>query len=132
MPVQFGLSKEDMKTVINSLKRWMFREKPLRIQIPPRTAELTLNQWRQNIDLTSRFSALQQQELWRLATHCLQVEHPCHTVFSQLGVNPNDRVVQQAKIEGYELCLNNLRAMGQHAKPKPTLQARFEPEQAKK
>lgn len=88
--------------------------------------KLTLDEWRRQEQMVLESRALARNLTYRAQMDVLRNSHPCHTLFSPIGVNPNDRIVHQSKIEGYELCLNNLEAMTRpfkHAKP---LEATFE------
>lgn len=100
---------------------------------PPREqSELRLVDWRKNESLVSAAKTLAQQKTWKLQMDVLQTENPCHTVLA-LGMNPNDRVVQQARIEGYEMCLNNLAAFAKPLKLPERLMSTFEaPEETKR
>lgn len=121
-----------MKTILQSLKA-RFSEKPIRIEVERvKSTEIRLREWQKQPHLVEMAKNLFAQPAFKLAIDCLQSEHPCHTVFSALGTNPNDRMVHQAKIEGYEICLNTLLALAQSPKTNAPLEATFEAPEVKR
>ena len=93
---------------------------------PPRDlTEFRLADWRKSDNLVIAAKALARDKTWKLQMDVLQTENPCHTVLA-LGLNPNDRIVQQARTEGYELCLNNLAAFSKPLKFPERLESTFE------
>ncbi len=87
--------------------------------------KLTLDQWRQQEQMVLESRKLAQNLTYKAQMDVLRNSHPCHTLFTPIGVSPTDRVVQQAKIEGYELCLNNLESMSKQLKSPKPLEATF-------
>ena len=88
---------------------------------------LTLEDWRKQDQLVLESKALARNLTYRAQIDVLRNSHPVHTVFSPLGVSPTDRVVHQAKCEGFELALNSLDAMTKSLKRHAQLEATFEP-----
>jgi hypothetical protein len=82
----------------------------LRVQLV-QSHKLRLDQWRKDESLVTQMKSLEHNQTFIMAIQCLQNEHPRHIVMSPMGVNPNDRIVHQAKIEGYEICLNALSSL---------------------
>jgi len=66
---------------------------------------------------------------YRAQIDVLRNSHPVHSIFPPVGISPTDRVVHNAKCEGYELCINNLEAMTKPIKASKPLEATFEPPQ---
>lgn len=97
----------------------------VKVQVVP-SNKIRLSEWQKNQSLTSAMIALERNETYRMAVQLLENEHPRRLIFSPIGISPNDRIVHQAKIEGYELCLNNLAALSKFVKEKKDLQATFE------
>jgi hypothetical protein len=89
--------------------------------------ELRLDDWRKNPNLTEAARRLFQDKTYKLLRQMLDNENPCHNVLA-LGVSPNDRIVHQARIEGYAMSLNNLDAATKAILTKGSLVATFEPE----
>lgn len=87
--------------------------------------KLTLDDWRKQEQLVLESRALARNLTYRAQMDVLRNSHPVHTVFSPVGVNPNDRIVHNAKCEGYEICLNNLEAMAKPYKQLKPLEATF-------
>jgi len=98
---------------MKKLFRKLFPNKPsdaIRVQTVQST-KLTLEQWRKDESLLTAMATLERQPTFILAIQCLRNSHPCHSVFTPMGVNPTDRIVHQAKIEGFELALNGLSSL---------------------
>lgn len=94
---------------------------------------LTLEEWRKQEAMVSESIALAKNLTYRAQIDVLRNSHPCHTLFTPIGVSPTDRIVMQAKIEGYELALNNLEAMTRYLKSPKPLEATFsDPDQPTK
>lgn len=117
---------------MNSLQRFSVKllrlpnpEQPLK-PIPVSIAEMRLEDWRKQEGLVTEAMKLWRNPTFVLGICVLQTEHPRNTVLA-LGINPNDRIVQQARIEGYQMCLNNLEALAKPVKAKLQLEATFEP-----
>jgi len=99
---------------------------PIKVQLVS-SSILTLEQWRKDPSLVMAAKRLESDSTYQMALAVLQNSHPCHTLFAPMGVNPNDRIVHQAKIEGYELALNNFAALSTSFKSLKSLEATFQP-----
>lgn len=85
----------------------------LRIRIVTRSSrQLTLAEWQASEFLVSDAKRLLADPTMRVALDVLRNESPVNYGLPELGVQPTDRIVHQAKTEGYQLCLNNLEALG--------------------
>lgn len=93
--------------------------------------EMRLQEWCKTESLVEASRVLANNQTYKLQLDVLRSEHPCHSVM-QFGVSPNDRLVMQARIEGYEMCLNNLDAFKTSLKLPERLEASFEPPQQEK
>lgn len=114
-----------MKKLLNKLFNKPQEPVAQPVQVP--STSITLQQWQKNPDLVAASASLQKLPTFRLMMDCLRNSHPCHNVFAAIGVNPNDRIVHQAKIEGFEMCLNTIEAMAVPFKISKSLQETFEP-----
>ena len=113
----------------NLFKRWL-KPPPAESEIKVRMVAsntLTLKQWQASPVLIESAMKLGRDANFQMARSVLENEHPRHWVFAIFGVSPNDRIVHQAKIEGYELALNNLDALSKSQKNSKMLVATFEP-----
>lgn len=90
------------------------------------SANLRLADWRKTEHLVTESLKLSRNATWVAQRDVLRNEHPCHLVFATTGASPNDRLAHQAKVEGYELCLNNLDAFSQPLKKSEKLVELFE------
>ena len=120
-------------TKLQSLIARMFRiPEPQKGPLIPRdTGDFTLTEWRKSESLTAASRELSKNKAYKLQLEVLQNENPCHRVLA-FGISPNDRIVQQGRIEGYEMCLNNLSAFAKPLKLTERLESTFEPPQEKK
>ena len=127
---------------MNALQRFISRlfristvetpQRPIRME-SRETWKLTLDEWRKQEQMVLESRTLARNLTYRAQLDVLRNSHPCHTLFTPLGVSPTDRIVHQAKCEGYELALNNLEAMTRPFKQTKPLEATFEaPEETNK
>lgn len=65
---------------------------------------------------------------FKLMLVTLRNESPSSYVFSK-GASRDDRAALQARTEGYQICINNLLAMGRLQERHPMPQPSFEPEE---
>lgn len=87
-----------------------------RIQVLEREAsELRLAEWRSDPNLTKEAAKILAGSFVKIMLDVLENEHP--GAFVMLRGDQNDRAVQQARAEGYTMCLSNLKALGKHEKP---------------
>lgn len=87
--------------------------------------KLTLDEWRRQDQMVLESRALSRNLTYRAQMDVMRNVHPVHLVFPATGVSPTDRIVHQAKCEGYELALNNLEAMTKSLKASRPLEATF-------
>ena len=82
-----------------------------RIQIVERElGSLTLDEWRQDKALVTQAGNALSSPLIR---QMLQVLHNSHPAFQvMIAGDTSERAIQQAKCEGYTMCLSDLEAMG--------------------
>lgn len=95
---------------------WLKKSKPKQGPRPPRPESrqrlrMSLQDWREDKDLMASSSKLMSSDMMRMMLDVLDGESPHHEVIAH--DNMNLRVVHQARIEGYMLCLNNLMAFGE-------------------
>lgn len=109
-----------------------FIAKLFRISPPPHykvetreSFKLTLDEWRKNEQLVLESRALAKHPTYRSQMDILRNAHPVHMVMPSIGVSPTDRIVQNAKCEGYEMAVNNLEAMAKPFKHQKPLEATF-------
>ena len=86
---------------------------------------ITVDQWRGSEQMVLESIALARNLTYRAQLDVLHNSHQCHTLFTPIGVNPTDRIVHQARIEGFELCLNYLESMAKPLKKHAPLEATF-------
>lgn len=111
--------------IISALKN-LFRRPPEKIKVVTVSSHtLRLAQWRQADQLVVEAVALARNPTYVMQLQVLKNEHLVHTAFPAIGVSPTDRIVHQAKCEGYELALNNLEAMTKPMKATRPLEATF-------
>lgn len=111
---------------MNFLKN-LFRKPAVPIKVNVVSSHtLRLTQWRQTEQLVLESVALARNQTYAMQLQVLRNEHPVHMIFPATGITPTDRIVQNAKCEGYELALNNLDAMTKPLKAAKPLEATFE------
>ena len=91
-----------------------------------RSSDLTLEQWRKSEGLVSSLLTLSKTPIFKTMLDVLRTESPVNLGLPKLGVQPTDRIVHQAQIEGYHLCLNNIEAMITKGQESQTVEATFE------
>ena len=89
------------------------------------STELRLATWQQSPDLVTEGMRLLADRSMQLAIAVLRNESPSNLALPPLGVTSEDRAAHQAKTEGYQLCLNNLEALGRAGDEPMTLEATF-------
>jgi hypothetical protein len=104
----------------------LFRKKPIQLQVVRRDEhKLRLADWQQDQQLCAMAAKLLNNSDFVLMLSVLKNEHPAHTALPY-GVAMDDRVVLQARSEGYEICLANLEALGKSTLPVEMPEAAFE------
>ena len=109
--------------------RNLFARKPTVVYEKREAWRLSLEEWRKLDQMVAESIALSRNPTYRAQLDVLRNAHPVHNIFSPVGISPTDRVVHNAKCEGYELCLNNLESMTKALKKSKPLEATFEPPQ---
>jgi len=95
-----------------------------------RSSDLTLEQWRKSESLISGLLTLSKTPIFKTMMDVLRNESPVNLGLPKLGVQPTDRIVHQAQVEGYHLCLNNIEAMVTKGLESQHIEATFlDPEQ---
>lgn len=113
-------------------KLFRFPEAPKGVPIPRQVSDFRLAEWRKTAALVEAAKNLAKNQTYKLQLEVLNVESPGHIVLA-FGVSANDRLVQQARTEGYAMCLANLEAFAKPLKLSERLESTFEPpEQPKK
>lgn len=103
-----------------------FKKKPHRIRIIRRQeSDLRLRDWQMDGQLCSMASKLMARDDMKLVLAVLRNEHPLLTALPY-GVSMDDRVVLQARAEGYQMALNNLDAMARNLTVMPMPDTVFE------
>ena len=110
-----------------NLKFWQRRKTEIRV-IARDPIRLRLSEFRTNRALVGEAQKILMLGSLKLMLDVLRNEHPCMMVL-QTGSSPNDRVVLQARGEGYTMALANLEAMAQFQEATPVLEATFESEE---
>lgn len=101
-------------------------ELPLKVQIVS-SHTLTLIQWRKQEKLVTDAMTLARNMTFQMMIQVLQNEHPSRNGFASVGTSRDDRAAHQAKIEGYEACINKLKEMSQPWTASKPLVATFKP-----
>ncbi len=114
-----------ISTLMKKLLQKLFGIDLVRIQNVT-NSNLTIAQWQKQESLVTDMRALERNQTFKMAMDVLRNSHP-KSIVLQLGTSPNDRVVHQARIEGYEYCLNNLAALSQVPKQTKAIEATFQP-----
>lgn len=108
-----GRKSKDMTAIFKNLRRWFSRAKPAPVKLVHRSAHtLTLAEWQSSESLVAEGQRLLADHGLRLALDMLRHESPVNYGLPVLGVAATDRIVHQARTDGYHLCLNNLEALG--------------------
>lgn len=116
-------------TRAGSLMNWRFWKKPSTtvVKVVNRDrSQLRLAEWQRDASRTSLAVNVLSDPDVRLMLDVVANEHPSSNVLSD-DVNPNVRLVHQARGEGYTMALSNLEALAQFRKPQEALEATFEP-----
>lgn len=116
-------------SILKRFKRKSPAVVPVQIQIvrvEPQT--MNLAQWCSRPELVQQSIELAKTHLFRAQLDILNNEHPARLVFKKTGASETDRIAHQGQVEGYEICMANIRAMASMSKPKVELgEPTFEP-----
>jgi hypothetical protein len=89
------------------------------------SSRVRLSEWRGSQTLVQSARKYLQDPEFLTMIDVLRNESPINWVaIRQMTID--DRAVMHARIEGYQLCLNNLEALGSFQKPEETLEPSFE------
>jgi len=83
---------------------------PIKVQLVS-SSTLTLDQWRRDTRLVASAKELARHEVFRMMAAVLENSHVRFVALPTVGASQDDRAAQQARSEGYQICLNNLEAM---------------------
>src|SRR5262245_36722891 len=93
---------------------WPFKAKPVRLEVIRKDeSKLRLSEWQSDPALCSLAIRILANPDLQLMLSVMRNEHP-HRVALRLGCSPDDRVVMQARAEGYEMFFANLEALARH------------------
>lgn len=101
-------------------------EPPIKVQLVS-SHTLTLTQWRKQEKLVADAMTLSRNPTFQMMLQVLQNEHPARNGFVSVGVSADDRAAHQAKIEGFEACINKIREMSQPWTISKPIVATFQP-----
>ena len=110
---------------------WPFRAKSVQLKIQTVLIEpvkLRLAQWQADPNLTGAATTLLKDGTFKLMLQVANNEHPALIAFRP-DASLESRALHQAMIEGYNRCLRNFEAMGQHTALPKELEATFEQEE---
>lgn len=99
----------------------------LRVQVVRKDeSKLRLSEWQLDPGLCAMAAKVLMDPNLQLMLSVLKNEHPCKTALPY-GVHMDDRIVLQARGEGYEMALANLERMAVNLTPIPMPEPVFEP-----
>lgn len=101
-------------------------EPQIRVQVVS-SHTLTLMQWRKQEKLVTDAMALARNSTFQMMLQVLHNDHPSRNGFASVGTSMEDRAAHEAKIEGYEACLNKIKEMSQPWAISKPIMATFEP-----
>ena len=109
-----------------SLFQRLFRKPQVRYEVIRRdVTRLRANEWRTSdtcIGIAQKF--LRDPEFW-LMLDCVRNDHP-DKIFFLKEVSLEERALQQARIEGYMMCLNTLESLGTPMRQVADVRATYE------
>lgn len=115
---------------MNIFSKWFQKprspEPEISVQVVPSNS-LLLSQWRGNDKLVAAAMQLERDTTYQMQLQVLKNVHPMLFHFADVNVRQEDRAAHQAKIEGYQLCLNNLASFSKKTAIAKPLQATFSP-----
>ena len=105
----------------------MFGKKPQRIEVVRKdSTQLRLNEWRAHGEMLKIADTLWKDADFQLVMQVIANESPAN--FALLTAGIEDRALHQARTEGYNLALANLRAMRVPSEKTEVLESTYEPE----
>ena len=102
-----------------------FRQPRKLVLIRRLSSRLRMHEWRATPDLIKSAQKFLSDPEFLTVIDVLRNESPINWI-SIRPMTIEDRAVTQARIEGYQLCLNNLESLGTYDKPKEELEPTFE------
>jgi hypothetical protein len=106
---------------------WRVPVQPKQIQILRiESQKITMAQWRSQQASVGASMELANHPIYRAQRDILESQHPRH-VMLKMGSSETDRLVHQARTEGYELALWNMDSLAIPLKEKKEIEATFEP-----
>lgn len=102
---------------------WPFTKKPKIVVKKVKSTALTLNQWRQNTDLTTYAMSLHQDPRFEMLLQVLANESPVNYVREG---DATQIIRALGRIDGYHMALNNLAAFSEPLVEKGEVEATFE------
>lgn len=118
---------------MNALQKWLVRlavsaaiplPQPKVTVVRTDAADLTLEAWRANEQMVADFNRFGNQLVYRAMLQTLRNESPLH--FFDEAPGPDAKIRRLGIIEGYQLALNNLEALGVLAQESKMPEATFE------
>lgn len=104
-----------------------WKKKPIRLQVVRRDeSKLRLTEWQMDGQLCAMAAKVLIDPNVQLMLSLMRNEHPSKHILP-LGSSMDDRVVHQARAEGYEMALATLERMAVNLAPVPFPDAAFEP-----
>lgn len=107
--------------------KWPFKKRKAVIQLLPAT-ELRLKDWQASEMLVNDMNQLRLSPVFRTMLEVLRNESPVNLGLPITGVSIDDRISHACRIEGYQMCLNTIDAMGKFKVNGGQLEPTFEPE----
>lgn len=109
------------------------RKPEIKIQVVDSSAHrLTVAECRKDERVTSMCRTALDTPSVKFMLRALENSNPGQLALPIQGASPNDRVALQAVAQGYLMCLNDLRALGEaQPKGKKALEATYEPAEKK-
>lgn len=119
---------------MNIFSKWFQKprlpEPEINVQVVPSNS-LLLSQWRGNDRLVAAAMQLERDTTYQMQLQVLKNVHPMLFHFADVNVRQEDRAAHQAKIEGYQLCLNNLASFSKKAVASQVPPVTFAPPESK-
>src|SRR6185436_13410382 len=87
------------------------RPKPGLSIVRRQSSNLRLQEWQSSPELVAKGQELLQNPIMQIVLDVMANESPVHLEFAE-SVTIEHRAMQQAKVEGYHLCLTNIKSIG--------------------
>jgi len=89
--------------------KWFRKKKPVTFR-SSKPLNITIAEWQSNKQLVEAMKKISEQPVWWAFTDMLRNSSPAVVFSFEMGATNVDRAAFQAKIEGYQLALNNIEA----------------------